>query len=158
MGIRFTAILVIILLFGACTSNPRYRAGGQSIRQSSSGNKSTAVSANNSDHKKFGYESVQYGLASYYGPKFHGKITANGEIFDMYKVSAAHKYLPIGSIVKVTNLDNRKILLIRVNDRGPYIPGRILDCSYKAADLLGFVNNGTANIKLEVLEYGNGKR
>ena len=104
-----------------------------------------------------GFEKVQYGISSYYGPKFHGKLTANGEIFDMYKVSAAHRYLAIGTLIKVTNLDNNKTLNMRINDRGPYVNNRILDCSYAAALKLGFVEEGTANIKLEVLIMGKGK-
>lgn len=75
----------------------------------------------------------------------------------MYKVSAAHRYLALGTLIKVTNLDNKKTLNMRINDRGPYVNNRILDCSYAAALKLGFVEQGTANIKLEVLEMGKGK-
>ena len=98
---------------------------------------------------------IQYGVSSYYADKFHGRRTANGEIFDMYGISGAHQTLALNSIVKVTNLENNKELLIRVNDRGPFIKDRIFDCSYGAAVKLGFISKGTAIIKVEVLEIGN---
>ncbi len=97
------------------------------------------------------------GVSSYYGKAFHGKLTANGEIFDMYGVTAAHKTLPLNTVVRVTNLDNSKSLIIRINDRGPYIDGRILDCSYGAAKKLGFIQQGTAKVKVEVIEWGDGE-
>ena len=75
----------------------------------------------------------------------------------MYGVSAAHKELPFNTVVRVTNEDNGKSLIIRINDRGPYIPGRILDCSFGAAKKLGFVGEGTAHVKIEVLEWGDGE-
>ena len=89
---------------------------------------------------------VQIGIASYYGKKFHKKRTANGQIFNMYKVSAAHKTLPLGTRVKVTNLNNGKSIRLTINDRGPFKKGRILDLSYKAAQKLGFVNEGTTKV------------
>ena len=96
------------------------------------------------------------GISSYYGPKFHGKLTANGEIFDMYGITAAHKEIPFNTIVRVTNENNGKTQIIRINDRGPYVDGRILDCSFGAAKKLGFVNEGTAPVKIEVIEWGDG--
>tara|TARA_B100000809_G_C15099532_1_gene516355 strand:- start:73 stop:519 length:447 start_codon:yes stop_codon:yes gene_type:complete len=100
---------------------------------------------------------VQVGIASYYGSKFHKKRTANGEIFNMYKVSAAHKTLPLGTKVRVINLKNRKSLTMTINDRGPYTKGRIIDLSYKAAQKLGFVNEGTTKVRIEVLRLGDNK-
>jgi len=98
---------------------------------------------------------IQYGMTSYYAEKFHGRRTANGEIYDMYGLSAAHQTLPLNSIVKITNLENNKILELRINDRGPFIKNRILDCSYGAAVKLGFITKGTAIVKVEVLEIGD---
>ncbi len=99
----------------------------------------------------YNYEEI--GIASWYGPGFHGKKTANGEIFNQNKISAAHRTLPMPSIVKVTNLDNGLILdKVRVNDRGPFAGNRIIDLSKKAAEELGFVNIGTARVKVEILE------
>lgn len=90
----------------------------------------------------------EVGLASWYGGKFQGRKTANGEIFDTYKISAAHKSLPFGTIVSVENLENGKKLDVRVNDRGPYIQGRIIDLSYAAAKELGILNQGIAQVKI----------
>lgn len=93
------------------------------------------------------YEEV--GIASWYGSEFHDRLTANGEIFDKNKVSAAHRTLPMPSIVRVTNLENGKTMLLRVNDRGPFAHDRILDLSEKAAKLLGVYKKGTARVKVQ---------
>ena len=91
------------------------------------------------------------GVASWYGEKFHGHKTSNGEIFDMYEVSAAHKSLPIPSFLKVTNLDNNRSIVVRVNDRGPFHGDRIIDLSYAAAVKLGYADRGTARVELEAI-------
>lgn len=96
-----------------------------------------------------GYQET--GTASWYGAKFHGELTSNGELFDMYKASAAHKSLPIPTFVKVTNLDNGRSMIVRVNDRGPFHSDRIIDLSYGAAVKLGFDQAGTAPVHLEAL-------
>jgi rare lipoprotein A len=89
------------------------------------------------------------GLASWYGSDFHGRYTANGEIFDKRSISAAHPTLPLPSYVRVTNLANRKSIIVRVNDRGPYAHDRLIDVSVKTAELLGFYGHGIANVKVE---------
>lgn len=89
------------------------------------------------------------GIASWYGPQFHGERTANGEIFDMELVSAAHRTLPMPSFVRVTNLENGRSMVVRMNDRGPFARGRIIDMSSKAAELLGFRQAGTARVRVE---------
>ena len=91
------------------------------------------------------------GIASWYGEKFHGHKTSNGEVFDMYKVSAAHKSLPIPSFLRVTNLDNNRSLVVRVNDRGPFHGDRVVDLSYAAALKLGYADRGTARVQLEAI-------
>lgn len=91
------------------------------------------------------------GIASWYGPDFHGKLTANGEVFDQNAVSAAHKTLPMPSVVRVTNLDNGRSLVVRVNDRGPFVNGRVIDLSRRASQLLGFEGNGTARVRVQVM-------
>lgn len=91
------------------------------------------------------------GVASWYGEKFHGHKTSNGEIFDMYEVSAAHKSLPIPSFLKVTNLDNNRSIVVRVNDRGPFHGDRIIDLSYAAAVKLDYADRGTARVELEAI-------
>ena len=89
------------------------------------------------------------GVASWYGEKFHGHKTSNGEVFDMYQVSAAHKSLPIPSFLRVTNLDNNRSIIVRVNDRGPFHGDRVIDLSYAAAMKLGYADRGTARVQLE---------
>ncbi len=96
------------------------------------------------------------GLASWYGKDFHGKPTANGEIYDMYGISAAHRELPLGSVVDVTHLDNGRKLRVRINDRGPFIRGRILDLSYGAAKKLEMVNEGVARVEIRIVSIGDG--
>ncbi|MGB1297562.1 MAG: septal ring lytic transglycosylase RlpA family protein [Psychrobium sp.] len=91
------------------------------------------------------------GIASWYGQKFHGHDTSNGEVFNMYGLSAAHKTLPIPSFVKVTNLENNRSTIVRVNDRGPFHPDRIIDLSYGAAYKLGVLKHGTARVAIEVV-------
>ncbi|MCL4165650.1 UNVERIFIED_CONTAM: hypothetical protein GTU68_050679 [Idotea baltica] len=92
------------------------------------------------------------GIASFYGKKHHGKQTANGERFNMNALSAAHKTLPLPSCVRVTNLENSKSVILRVNDRGPFIKGRIIDVSYAAAKELDFIGAGITNVRVEVID------
>lgn len=99
---------------------------------------------------------IYRGIASWYGPNFHGKKTSNGEYYDMYAMTAAHKTLPMNTIVKVTNLLNGRSAIVRINDRGPFVKNRIIDLSYAAAKKLGIVATGTAPVRLEILGF-NGK-
>jgi rare lipoprotein A len=94
---------------------------------------------------------AEVGIASWYGPDFHGRPTSNREIFDMNDMTAAHKTLPFGTRVMVTNLDNDLTAVVRINDRGPFVRGRIIDVSYAAARVLGMIGPGTARVRLEVL-------
>ena len=94
----------------------------------------------------------EIGIASWYGDKFHNKKTANGEVFNKYELTAAHKTLPLPSIVKVTNLDNGESLIVKVNDRGPFVGDRIIDLSEYAAQELGFMNTGTTEVVVEFLK------
>lgn len=96
---------------------------------------------------------TQTGVASWYGKKFHGRKTSNGETYDMYEMTAAHKTLPMNVHLKVTNLDNGRSTVVRVNDRGPFVKSRIIDLSYSAANELGVVGPGTANVRIEALGY-----
>ena len=102
-------------------------------------------------------EKLIKGISSFYAEDFHGKLTANGEVYDMYGLTAAHKTMPLNTICRVTNLENDKSLILRINDRGPYIKGRILDCSYGAAKKLDFIKQGTTMVKIEVIEWGDDK-
>jgi len=94
---------------------------------------------------------IQRGKASWYGKKFHGRPTASGEIYDMYKRSAAHKILPLGTFVNIVNLENGRSAVVRINDRGPFVKGRIVDLSYASAKDLGIVKKGTADVRLVAL-------
>ena len=98
----------------------------------------------------------QKGIASWYGKKFHGRKTANGEVYNMYGISAAHKTLPFNTVVRTRNLDNGKVLDIRINDRGPFVHGRVIDLSYGAAKALGVVGPGTAKVEITALGAVNG--
>jgi rare lipoprotein A len=96
---------------------------------------------------------VQAGIASWYGQDFHGKKTSNGETYDMHAMTAAHKTLPLGVYVRVQNRDNGREAVVRVNDRGPFVKGRVIDLSYSAAKMLGFDIAGTAPVRIEALGY-----
>ena len=108
------------------------------------------ISANNSDSSYY-----QIGIASWYGREFQGRLTASGEPFDMNKYTAAHRTLPFGSVILVTNLENGKKIQCIVNDRGPFKKNRILDVSYKAAKDLDMLTKGEAKVGITVLSYGN---
>src|SRR5437762_5511070 len=100
---------------------------------------------------KAGSQPYQVGTASWYGEGFVGKPTASGEPYDMYQLTAAHPSLPLGTFVKVTNLRNRRSVVVRINDRGPIVPGRIIDVSYSAARALKFQGQGTQRVRLDVV-------
>ncbi len=99
-------------------------------------------------------EVFQTGVASWYGGDFHGRTTANGEVYDMHKLTAAHQNLPFHTLVEVKNLENGKIALVRINDRGPFLKERIIDLSLKAAQRLGMEEDGTAEVVLRVVRWG----
>lgn len=94
----------------------------------------------------------QVGIASWYGKKFNGKKTASGEKFDMHKLTAAHRSLPFGTKVRVENLANGKVVVVRINDRGPFARGRIIDLSYAAAKKIGIIKAGCAKVKIRVVK------
>ena len=140
-----TRIILILLLFiSACGSSIAY---GDYVDTTGWSRKQIESIKN---HPK-----TQIGIASYYGKKFHKKLTANGETFNMYRVSAAHKSYPLGTKVRVTNLENGKSIKLVINDRGPFVRGRIIDLSYKAARKLDFVNQGTVKVRIDVIRLGD---
>jgi len=145
--------LLLVFLCG-CASSPRYTTGPTNLSTKSEASKTSnnTSKSNNIKHRK-----VMNGVSSFYAEDFHGKLTANGEVYDMYGLTAAHKTLPLNTVCRVTNLTNKKSLILRINDRGPFIKGRILDCSYGAAKKLDFINQGTTNVKIEVMEWGDNK-
>lgn len=103
-------------------------------------------------YPKENYALTETGIASWYGPDFHGKKTANGEVYDQHELTAAHRTLPMPSLVRVTNLENGRAVVVRVNDRGPFSKSRVIDVSKRAAELLGMIGPGTAKVRVEVLE------
>jgi len=94
------------------------------------------------------------GIASWYGPGFHGKQTANGEVYDQNELTAAHQTLPMPTFVRVTNLENGRSIVVRVNDRGPFVNGRIIDMTRRGAQLLGFIGQGTARVRVQIVPGG----
>lgn len=144
-SVSVTGIACLFLFMNSCAQSPRYRGPGPKP-------KAKSLSTKKAVHKK-----SMTGVSSYYAEDFHGKLTANGEVYDMYGLTAAHKTLPLNTIVRVTNLSNDKSLILRINDRGPYVKGRILDCSYGAALKLGFIAQGTTKVKIDVIEFGDDK-
>jgi rare lipoprotein A len=145
---RWNCIIVVILtlILSSCASSPRFtkeRYAEPKINSSKPG-------PDNTNGKAIMYK----GIASYYGRDFHGKKTANGELFDMHGLSAAHRSFPFGTKVRVTNIDHGKSCVVRVNDRGPFKLELIMDLSVGAAELLDMMKSGTANVTLEVLEWG----
>lgn len=100
------------------------------------------------------YDDELEGIASYYAEEFHGRTTSNGERYDMHALTAAHRSLPFNSRVRVTNLENDRSVEVRINDRGPFKDGRVIDLSWKAAMELGLIATGTAPVRIEILELG----
>jgi rare lipoprotein A (peptidoglycan hydrolase) len=94
---------------------------------------------------------AQFGVATWYGEKFHGLETASGEVFDMFRMTAAHRRIPLGSMVRVTNLNNGRSVVVRINDRGPVVDSAVLDLSFAAAQKLGMLEKGRAQVRLDQL-------
>lgn len=160
----YGAVGLLCLSLAGCAETEFIAQTAKRVAKAQEGQMETSVSAG---HYKVGnpykignswyypavdYEYSETGIASWYGPKFHGKDTANGERFDMNELTAAHRTLPMPSFVRVTNLGNGRSIALRVNDRGPFARGRIIDVSRRAAQLLGFEIQGTARVRVEIME------
>ena len=167
MATWIAALLLLVALEAGCVPAPVYRSdpaarprsGAAPARQTPPRQASpptvqtTTANAHPVDPTSVSTANAyQVGVASYYGKKFHGRKTANGEVFNMYKLTAAHRVLPLGTIAKVTSLENGRWVVVKVNDRGPFIEGRILDLSFAAALELEMVTQGTAKIMIEIVE------
>ena len=140
--ISYKLSLILVFMLYGCSSSPRYAIGSSQTSTKFKRPSKTAISAK-SDKKRPKHRRVMNGVSSFYAEDFHGKLTANGEVYDMYGVTAAHKTLPLNTVCRVTNVENNKSL--------------ILDCSYGAAKKLDFINQGTTKVKIEVIEWGDGK-
>jgi rare lipoprotein A len=132
----------IFLLIG-CASSPRFVSGRDKGRR-------TSTSSDDGTQNP----AIQEGIASYYANQYDGNQTSNGETYDMYALTAAHPTLPFNTRVKVTNLDNGRSVILRINDRGPFLKERIIDVSYVAAKQLQMIGTGTARVRVEIIEWG----
>lgn len=163
MGYRYSGAAAVLLVFaavlGGCASSPRFTTretphATAPARRADAPDREEPASSETpaSDGKTL---LMTQGLASYYADDFNGKQTANGEIFDMYGLTAAHRSLPFGTKLRVTNLDNMKTVIVRVNDRGPFKMERIIDLSLGAASQLQMLGVGVARVQLDVIEWGD---
>jgi len=153
LKILITLLLIAILL--SCSSAPRFNS--KQVEKFEKRNR-TFFSSNETQIDTFynlsnSVETV-VGLASFYADDFDGKMTANGEIYNMYELTAAHKTYPFNTMIRVTNLANNKTVIVRVNDRGPVPENRIIDLSLGAAIQLGMDNAGVQEVRLEIIEFG----
>lgn len=168
-----TLLAFLVILIGGCTTKngsysyqpkPSQKYPSQQLAMSSSNvyKSNGELHATMRPYTVFGKEycptvvrvgDTLSGRASWYGNDFHGKSTSNGEAYDMYAMTAAHKTLPMNTVVRVTNSDNNAQTIVRINDRGPFVETRIIDLSYAAANQIGMTKNGTANVTLEVLGF-----
>ena len=172
-GARFGRIAALLLstslasvLLGGCADTGSLFGFGRGPKSTAPGDQPPPASATTSGLYKIGkpyqvqgvwyypredFDYDETGIASWYGPDFHGKLTANGEQYDQMAVTAAHKTLPMPCLVRVTNLENGRALVVRINDRGPYVNGRIIDLSRRSAQLLGIEGKGTARVRVQIL-------
>ena len=144
--------MLFSLIVAGCASSPRFTRDRNAGSKSNPTVPSSSTGKTPSQTRTAG--SIE-GIASYYADDFNGKKTADGETYDMYKMTAAHRTFPFGTKVKVTNLANKRSIIVRINDRGPFKMDRIIDLSYAAAIQLGMKGTGTATVKLEVVQWGD---
>lgn len=143
----FLIFLSNVILFQACAPSPRFT-------QNRWGNAKPSVPVDQVMYRNYSVVETVTGIASFYAEKFHGRITSNGEVYDMYGFTAAHPEYPHETIIRVTNLSNGKSVVVRINDRMPYHPERIIDLSYGTAIELDMVEDGLAEVQLDILEWG----
>ena len=157
-------LMLVALLAQSCAAiSDLSRQNDQSLidNENIPGNANVQKVSIKSDGQKLSKPATQqilHGNASWYGPGFHGKKTASGEIYDQTKFTAAHKTLPLGSKARVTNMDNGSTVEVEINDRGPFVEGRIIDLSRAAARALGLVESGTAPVRVELIADRTGAR
>ncbi len=140
--------LAILILVGLGAAQGPTSSGSNDTRKVAA----TAVTREGTPAKASHAKPYQVGTASWYGDYFEGRQTASGEPFNMYDLTAAHPTLPLGTVVRVTNLRNREAVLVRINDRGPVVPGRIIDLSYSAAKVLHFKAQGLQKVRLDIVK------
>ena len=169
-GLLWVVLMLSLPSLSQCVPSPIYKSPGKASARKPAGSgqgrasarPATAPSAASANRPASAHpvdvdgldtsNAYQIGVASYYGKKFHKRLTASGETFNMYKLTAAHRVLPLGTIARVTNLTNGRWVEVKVNDRGPFIEGRILDLSFAAALELEMVEAGTTKVMIEILK------
>lgn len=169
-ALKVFLVMACTLAVAACSSTPSYLRsfdrGAERLAQPLSSSETRSLIARSSDHQKVGNPYVvageryvprrdddydEIGIGSWYGPNFHGRPTANGEVFDQHQMTAAHTTLPIPSIAEVTNLENGRSVIVRINDRGPFVDDRIIDLSRAAAEELDYRSRGLARVRVRYL-------
>lgn len=155
--IKTTVFLCWIIVFAACSSTVRYNKdryeAKQTVEETNQQEKISQVTDTDEEVLE-----ITNGVASYYADKYHGRPTYSGEIYDMNGLSAAHPSYRMGTVVRITNLFNKKAVIIPINDRMPFRPDRIIDVSYGVAKLLDMVIAGIVEVKVEVLKWGEGRK
>jgi rare lipoprotein A len=131
-----------LIIFPGCAASPRFTSVQDHGPRTPTGDKTIPSPA------------IEEGIASYYADQYDGRQTSNGETYDMYALTAAHPTHPFNTKVRVTNLDNGRTVILRINDRGPFVKNRVIDVSYMAAKQLQMIGTGTATVRVEVLEWG----
>ena len=151
-------VSVIVFSFEACSSSARFttKRNRDTRTEKSSGDISRTEDL--SRYEDYPVLETETGTASYYADKYNGKIAYSGEVYDMNGISAAHPSYPMGTVIRVTNLENDKHVILRINDRMPAWPDRIIDLSLGTAKVLDFINQGLTKVKIEVLEWGKGRK
>ena len=152
MYLKISCLIILIFCFTACSSVPRFTSAGNIIIAPK------AETKNYDNYIDSPVLKTVTGSASFYSDKYNGKVTYSGEVYDMKGLSAAHSVYPMGTIVRITNLLNKKSIIVPINDRMPNRPDRIIDLSMGCARELNLVNIGIIEVKLEVLEWGTGKK
>ncbi len=150
---RFLSLVCCILVVSACAAKRPSVEPSETGKKQRASQKPYTVMGQRYEPLRSADGFVQNGVASWYGPNFHGKKTSNGETYNMHAMTAAHKTLPLGVYVKVHNKENGREAIVRVNDRGPFVKNRIIDLSYAAAKKLGVDAAGTAQVRIEALGY-----
>lgn len=157
----FVFLILVTIIFSGCTSSPRFTSTQKT--DAGNNNSNTSVRYKNPPeiildetiiNENFTPLETVTGTASFYSDEFNGKITYNGEVYDMYGLTAAHPTYPMETMIRVTNLLNNKSVILRINDRMPYYPDRIIDLSLGAADVLDMIETGLTEVMIEVIEWG----
>jgi len=169
--LRFLKVVVgvsVLLLLGGCSAKPRvvHMPTAPSTSSAGTGQMIDTPQMHRATMRSYTINGKTYhpalvnvgdsfsGIASWYGKDFHGKKTSNGEIYDMYGMTAAHKTLPMNTMVRVTHLQNGKSIVVRINDRGPFVASRIIDLSYTGAQRIDMIQSGTAPVRVDVIGFG----